>query len=65
MNARLNFRRKAEELAPSMFRLTEQRPRGVDAMFGSSNPQSVKARGDRLILRQKGRASRAQSFSHK
>ena len=65
MNARLNFCRKAEELAPSMFRLTEQRPRGVDVMFGSSNPQSVKARGDRLILRQKERASRAQSFSHK
>ena len=42
--ARLNHCRKAEELAPSMFRLHEQRPREENAMFRSSDMQSAKER---------------------
>ena len=46
MNARLNFCRKAEELAPRMFQLHDHRPREVVSMFGLIMSESATTRED-------------------
>ena len=56
-NARLNHRREAAGFILRMFQLHDQRPRGVGSMFSSINQQFAKARGDRLMIWLRDRAS--------